>query len=556
MMSLRFLATRTFSAPYKELQMSIFLAERTQYRKPAPIHEWEYDNDKVSFALWADAKLNDEPIVQDDDPAHDWFYGVDFEEGAVKEGHSHQAHEVLNDESVVQDNEPADALGSDIDFDEAEFAELRTDAEPSNADTDAVKAEAGPPKFDFDALLQEYEDAKPEDYDVDRRIVSHLPNFRETPDGLQKLVLDRRGNGNWMTVCSELRVLAQGRSFLSTHWKLLFEVKDPDGIWHQMAVPNEMRGNWPQLSELLCQAGWMLRATPGSRTALLEYLTSVAPAGRVRFVNRVGWHGNVFAVRGLTYGEPVGDRVVLENADDSPLFRRAGTLEQAKTEIFVFCKRNSRLITTVATALAGPLLNIIGAESRGIHFYGNSSKGKSTALAVGGSVWGGGGPRGNIGSWRTTDNALEAKARLHCDCAMMMDEMGEVEPRVLQASVYMLVNGAGKARATKDGGSRPVSEWQLMFVSTGETPSEERMSADGRRVMAGQLVRLIDLPASPAVGFGLFEDLHGFADGAELSNHLKMATQTYYGTVAHAFLEMCGFRRSRPGTPKSCRASF
>jgi hypothetical protein len=42
------------------------------------------------------------------------------------------------------------------------------------------------------------------------------------------------------------------------------------------------------------------------------------------------------------------------------------------------------------------------AEGGGVHFKGASSTGKSTALHVAGSVWGGGDTNGYIRSWRST----------------------------------------------------------------------------------------------------------------------------------------------------------
>jgi uncharacterized protein (DUF927 family) len=45
------------------------------------------------------------------------------------------------------------------------------------------------------------------------------------------------------------------------------------------------------------------------------------------------------------------------------------------------------------------------------------------------------------------------------------------------------------------------------------------------------------VPSDGGAGHGLFENLHGFANGGELSEHLRSAAATYYGTPARAFLE-------------------
>lgn len=52
----------------------------------------------------------------------------------------------------------------------------------------------------------------------------------------------------------------------------------------------------------------------------------------------------------------------------------------------------------------------------------------------------------------------------------------------------------------------------------------DKIAEDPRqRKTAGQAVRVIDIAADPGAGHGLFENLHGFASGETLSNHLRDA---------------------------------
>jgi putative DNA primase/helicase len=78
--------------------------------------------------------------------------------------------------------------------------------------------------------------------------------------------------------------------------------------------------------------------------------------------------------------------------------------------VAALCVGNSRLAFAVACAFAGPLLRPAGVESGGFHYRGDSSSGKTTALKVAASVYGG---AGYLQRWRTTDNALEAIAAQH-----------------------------------------------------------------------------------------------------------------------------------------------
>src|SRR5205814_2019805 len=127
----------------------------------------------------------------------------------------------------------------------------------------------------------------------------------------------------------------------------------------------------------------------------------------------------------------------------------------------------------------------------GFHLVGGSSIGKTTALLVAGSVCGGGGIGGYLRSWRATSNGLEGVAAAHCDSLLCLDEMGQVNSHEAGASAYMLANGVGKARANRNGESKPASEWRTIFLSTGELSLADKIIEDGRnrQVAAGQQVR-------------------------------------------------------------------
>jgi uncharacterized protein (DUF927 family) len=135
---------------------------------------------------------------------------------------------------------------------------------------------------------------------------------------------------------------------------------------------------------------------------------------------------------------------------------------------------------------------------------------------------------------------LEAVAAAHNDLLLCLDEMGEAAPEAVAACAYALANGAGKARATRDGSARRVAEWRVLFLSTGEEGLADRLAeAKGgpRRARAGQEVRVLDIPADTGRN-GLFEALHGFPDARALADALKAAAACYYGTAGAAWLEL------------------
>jgi uncharacterized protein (DUF927 family) len=110
---------------------------------------------------------------------------------------------------------------------------------------------------------------------------------------------------------------------------------------------------------------------------------------------------------GDCFGLDERDMLPLQNATaQEHSFRQAGTLESWQQSVGRYAVGNSRLVLAISAAFAGPLIGPCAAEG-GIHFKGASSTGKSTALHVAGSVWGGGDANGYVRSWRTTANGLE-----------------------------------------------------------------------------------------------------------------------------------------------------
>lgn len=237
----------------------------------------------------------------------------------------------------------------------------------------------------------------------------------------------------------------------------------------------------------------------------------------------------------------MGEMIILQTGGttDSAL-REAGTLQGWKDNVARYAAGNSRLAFAISAAFAAPLLYPTASEGGGFHLRGASSTGKTTALVVAGSAWGGGGIRGWVRTWRATSNGLEGVAAMHCDTLLCLDEMGQVDGRDAGQVAYMLANGQGKARAGRTGEARAPAEWRLLFLSSGELSLADKIAEDGRgrRAAAGQQVRIVDIPADAGAGFGIFETLHDFPSADALARHLKMAAGEHYGHPTRAFLQM------------------
>jgi putative DNA primase/helicase len=252
--------------------------------------------------------------------------------------------------------------------------------------------------------------------------------------------------------------------------------------------------------------------------------------------NRTGWHGNSFVLPKQTiraHGDP---EIIYQSAD---VFQHGlcakGTVEAWKESVAALCAGNSRLVFAASVALAAPVLNLVSGESGGFHFRGESSVGKTTALLVACSLYGG---KEYLLQWRATDNGLEAVCSAHSDLMLALDEIGQMDPSKIGETAYMIANGRGKSRANRSGGARQPFAWRLLFVSTGEIGLGDQVRTSGRKAMAGHEVRVVDVPADAGAGLGMFEDLHGLVDGDAFARYLKECCENHYGTAALHFIKL------------------
>ncbi|MEY4767337.1 MAG: hypothetical protein RI907_4010 [Pseudomonadota bacterium] len=360
--------------------------------------------------------------------------------------------------------------------------------------------------------------------------------FRVADEGVWFLEADQDGREKapqW--VCGRLDVTARTRDEDGQGWGFLLSFNDPTGTPRTWAMPARMlAGDGAEYRAHLLNMGLSIASGANARNRLTQYLQTRSPSEMVRCADRVGWHGRAFVLPRETIGDD-GERVVyqVDGVSDNP-FRQRGTVDTWRDKVGRLCVGNDRLLFAVSCALAGPLVRPGAVDSGGFHFRGASSCGKTTALRVAASVWGG---TNYMHRWRATSNALEAIAAQRCDGLLILDELAQVDPRDAGEAAYLLSNEQGKARSNRTGQARPCLTWRLLFLSAGEISLSQHMAEGGKRSKAGQELRLADIPADAGQGLGMFNQLHELASGAALSAHLAKATEAHHGTVGRAFLQ-------------------
>ena len=303
-------------------------------------------------------------------------------------------------------------------------------------------------------------------------------------------------------------ILGQCRDPQGRTWGKQIQFRDADGRVHMHHVSDAALHGEPGA---LCAelAGDGLQINRSRQKELVEYLSGVIVISRVTNVGRTGWHEvgdhRVFVLPAETISSGMGERVALDVTAHGP-YEARGSLEDWKQGVGALTAGHALPVFMVSAALAGPLAYLVGAEGGGVHVFGPSSIGKSAMLAAGASVWGCGGSPGYVRSWRATANGLEGAAASATDTCLVLDELGVGEARDVGASVYALANGSGKQRARRDGSLQEPKGWRVSVLSSGELPVETKIAEDlGRKVRAGQTIRLLDVPADRRLGFGAFD---------------------------------------------------
>lgn len=342
------------------------------------------------------------------------------------------------------------------------------------------------------------------------------------------------GDSQPVWVCVRLDVLEQTRDESGGSWGKLIRFSNPDRTVKELNLLNTdlaAEGGGVIIKQL-ADAGLRSGSGDAARRHLVRYLREQDPTGRALLVDKAGWHGDVFLLGEEQIGEAEERRVFAAGAGRAPApYSHKGSIDEWRQNAAALCVGNPLLLFATSAAFAGPLLELIGAESGGFQVYGDSSQGKSTLLHMASSVFGK--PEEFCKSWRLTDNALEGIARAYADTLLPLDEIKECDPRIIDQTVYMLGNGKGKARATDTGGLRKAASWRLLFLSTGEMTLQQHLASAGKQNFAGLEMRMLSLPMPAS---GLFDNLHGQADGAALSNQIKAITGKYYGSAGRAFL--------------------
>lgn len=332
-------------------------------------------------------------------------------------------------------------------------------------------------------------------------------------------------------LCSALNVVGVGIDDNRTRYLVL--------RWRALGAKEETTQAIP-LADIGEREGWRtlkagglyVTTKSGLRATLADWLQSQAHKGEIwRIAQATGWQCGAYLMPdGDIIGTP--EMPVLFNGRSSAAsgYTTSGTAESWRDCVANLANGNYSMMTGVAASLAAPLIGLAGADGFGIHFYEQSSAGKTTTANVAASLYGN--PDVLRLTWYGTALGLVNEAAAHNDALMPLDEIGQgADPVEVYKSAYALFNGTGKLQGAKEGGNRELKRWRTVAISTGEVDLETFIAGAGRKAKAGQLVRLLNIPLCKAVCF------HSHESGKHHADALKDAYQSHHGAAGRAWVQ-------------------
>ncbi|MGM7854404.1 DUF927 domain-containing protein [Yersinia enterocolitica] len=368
---------------------------------------------------------------------------------------------------------------------------------------------------------------------------------RQQTDPLKPHIISRKDGVYWITpkvdkdsgeiinneswLCSPLEVIGTGRDdkdqYLIIRWLPIGE-DIPTTAAVPLADIGEREG-WRTL-----KAGGVNVTTKSTLRAILaDWLQRSGSLEIWRVAQATGWQCGAYI---MPDGEIIGtpEKPVLFNGRSAAAagYTVKGTPESWRDSVPRLARGNPSMMAGIGAALAAPLIGLAGADGFGIHFYEQSSSGKTTTANIASSLYGE--PDALRLTWFGTALGIANEAAAHNDGLMPLDEVGQgADPDSVAKSAYTLFNGVGKLQGAKEGGNRDLKRWRTVALSTGEMDIETFIASSGRKVKAGQLVRLLNIPLEKA------HQHHETPNGKAHADALKDAYQHNYGAAGRYWIK-------------------
>ena len=334
--------------------------------------------------------------------------------------------------------------------------------------------------------------------------------------------------------CAPLRVVAFVEELHPVRWSRVIEFVDFKGVLVEYVLPNgQFDGKTRDAIALMSQSG--LQIFDEIAFKMIPIIIRKWPKIDTQvLIGKVGWtvDFDVFITpsgRAITRSDAAKQYHIAGTMDGKDI-GELGTWQKGVADLAV---GNTNLIFAIALGLSTALLPFTNLPTLIFHLFGVTSKGKTSVLRAGLTVW------SKIGktekTWSATINGLEGEIAQSNHILLGLDELPKDPPPDFGNMIYKIANGSGKARSEQDGVAIKRSSWNTAVFSTGEHSMLDTLKKLGKTATGGQGVRMLDIPVEGS--YGAFDDLHGHPTSDAFVRALDGAIREASGSAGYAFVE-------------------
>lgn len=224
--------------------------------------------------------------------------------------------------------------------------------------------ETKPTDFNDLATLEGIEEVKKQLSNAEPSNKNNIPyGYIHDESGLYYIPFNKNGEPMpKVFISAPFAITARTRDVIGQNHGLLLEFKDADLRTHQWAMPKAiLAGDGSECRANLLSMGLNTAVNRRAREKFTEYLLTVKPEKTALCVDKTGWHQGVFIFPDAAIGQTKNnEKIIFQSAKiDITGFNIKGTIADWRDAIGKYCAGNSRLILSVSSALAAPLLTLL-----------------------------------------------------------------------------------------------------------------------------------------------------------------------------------------------------
>lgn len=276
-----------------------------------------------------------------------------------------------------------------------------------------------------------------------------------------------------------------------------------DGYWKKILAPRSVVFNRNSLLKLADNGFPVSSNNSGD---LISYISDFEKENHeaiplVKSVSRLGWINNDSFF-------PFSKSETLEFENDS---NEATTIMEALEssgdyskwlEISRKARKNSAARFILSASFASVLLEPLHKRVFFIHLWHNSRSGKTATIKIALAAFGN--PNKLIGSFNSTIVGLERMASALRNLPFAIDELQVLNNKRMSTDsiIYMLSQGQGRTRGSKEGGLQETSTWRNIIITTGEE------AILGGNMQDGANTRTFEIYAKPVEKVSFAASMH------------------------------------------------